>query len=107
MTFELPIFISAPALVKKLGVIQKIIANIHNSDGNLSADILNDANLLGARQYFTPMMYGTLSIGNTLTLLKYQNIEIARDVGGTAINSSVEQVGVPTDWQNFINIYGQ
>ena len=33
LTFELPIWISSPALVKKLGVIQKIIASVYDANG--------------------------------------------------------------------------
>jgi hypothetical protein len=79
LTFKLPVWISPPAKVKKLGVIQKIVASIHDSDGNLSDAVLNEDNLLGNRQYFTPMMYGVLLIGNTLTLLKISELEIPRE----------------------------
>ena len=71
LTFKLPVWISPPAKVKKLGVIQKIIASIHDGEGNLSEAVYNDTNLMGMRQYFTPLDYGVLLIGNTLTLLKY------------------------------------
>jgi hypothetical protein len=107
LTFKLPVWISPPAKVKKLGVIQKIIANIHNDDGDLSDAILNDSNLLGARQYFTPMMYGTLLIGNTLTLLKYQDVEDPRDVGGESITATPVKVGTADNWANFVNMYGK
>ena len=79
LTFKLPVWISPPAKVKKLGVIQKIVASIHDSDGNLSDAVLNEDNLLGNRQYFTPMMYGVLLIGNTLTLLKISELEDPRE----------------------------
>ena len=79
LTFRLPVWISPPAKVKKLGVIQKIIANIHDSDGNLAQALLTEDNLLGARQYFTPLMYGVLLIGNQLTLLKISELEDPRE----------------------------
>lgn len=104
LTFKLPVWISPPAKVKKLGVIQKIIANIHNSNGDLSADILNDANLLGARQYFTPMMYGVLLVGNTLTLLKLSEFADPRDP--PALEPSTK-VGTKDDWHKFVNVYGE
>jgi len=79
LTFKLPVWISPPAKVKKLGVIQKIIASIHNSEGNLTDDVYNETNLLGNRLYFTPLQYSTLLIGNTLTLLKIEDVEDPRD----------------------------
>ena len=70
LTFELPIFISAPALVKKLGVIQKIIASIFDANGNIDEAIYNEANLM-SRQYITPLNYGIILLGNTVRLVKY------------------------------------
>jgi T4-like virus Myoviridae tail sheath stabiliser len=107
LTFKLPVWISPPARVTKLGVIQKIIASVYDSDGDLSIAILDSANLLGKRQYFTPLQYGVLLVNGMLTLLRYQNVETPRDIGGEAIDASPVQVGSPTDWQNFVNIYGQ
>ena len=104
LTFKLPIWLSPPAKVKKLGVIQKIIANIHDSDGNLSDSVLNDGNLLGARQYFTPMMYGVLLIGNTLTLLKISEFADPRD---PPTLETPTKVGTKDDWAALINVYGE
>jgi T4-like virus Myoviridae tail sheath stabiliser len=70
LTFELPIFISAPALVKKLGVIQKIIANLYDANGNINTAIYDDANLMG-RQYFTVLNYGIILVENEVRLVKY------------------------------------
>jgi hypothetical protein len=79
LTFKLPVWISPPAKVKKLGVIQKIIASIHDSQGDLSTDVYSNTNLMGNRQYFTPMDYGVLLIGNNLTLLKVSELELPRE----------------------------
>jgi hypothetical protein len=46
--FYMPIWISSPIKVKKLGMIQKIIASIHK--GSAIEDMLNDSLLLGTRQ---------------------------------------------------------
>ena len=72
LTFELPIFISAPALVKKLGVVQKIIASIFDANGNIDEAVYNDDNLL-SKQYFTPLQYGTILLGNEIKLVKYND----------------------------------
>lgn len=70
LTFELPIFISAPALVKKLGVVQKIIASVFDGAGGINEAIYDDENLL-SRQYFTPLTYGVILFDNELRLVKY------------------------------------
>jgi hypothetical protein len=102
LTFKLPVWISPPAKVKKYGVIQKIVASIHDSDGNLNDAVLTDTNLLGTRQYFTPMMYGVLLIGNQLTLLKMQDVETPRE----PTLSTPTKVGTRDVWSNLISIYG-
>jgi hypothetical protein len=70
LTFEIPIFISAPALVRKLGVIQKIVANVFDGSGNLNEAIFDENKLL-SRQYYTPMNYGVILLENELRLVKY------------------------------------
>lgn len=102
MTFKLPVWISPPAKVKKLGVIQKIIANIHDSDGNLSDDVYNDDILLGRRLYITPLGYGVLLIGNQLTLLKVEDVQTPRE---PTLGTSVK-VGTPDNWPNLVALYG-
>ena len=103
LTFKLPVWISPPAKVKKLGVIQKIVASIHDSDGNLNDAVLNEDNLLGNRQYFTPMMYGVLLIGNQLTLLKISELETPRE---PTLETPVK-VGTKDIWRSLISIYGE
>ena len=102
LTFKLPIWISPPAKVKKLGVIQKIIASIHDADGDLSSAVYNDTNLLGEKQYFTPMNYGVLLVGNTLTLLKIHEIADPRD----PTLDTQTKIGTSDNWPNLINVYG-
>ena len=72
LTFQLPIWLSAPALVKKMGVIQKIIASVYDANGDINSAIYDDVNLL-SKQYFTPMQYGVILLNNQLTLVPYQN----------------------------------
>ena len=104
LTFKLPVWISPPAKIKKLGVIQKIVASIHNSDGNLNDAVLNEDNLLGNRQYFTPMMYGVLLIGNTLTLLKVSEFADPRD---PPTLETPTKVGTKDIWRSLISVYGE
>lgn len=96
MTFEMPIWISAPAKVKRLGVIQKVIASIYDEQGQLSEDTVL-SNLI-ARMRYTPLDYGVFYSGNQLRLLKPQ--EIARDDG------SLIKVDPLETWRSVIEIYG-
>jgi len=110
LTFKLPIWISPPAKVKKLGVIQKIIASIHDGAGDLSEAVYSNTNLMGSKQYFTPLDYGVLLIGNTLTLLKVHEITDPRDppieLGAPPVITTPVKVGTPDNWRNLIDVYG-
>ena len=71
MRFGLPIFISAPAKVRKLGVVEKIIASVFDARGDAREAIVNSDLLLGTRQKFTPYNFQALLIGNKVQALKY------------------------------------
>jgi hypothetical protein len=70
LTFALPIWISAPAKVKKLGVVERIIASVYDANGDASNAVLDNDLLLGTRQVFTPYNYQVLLIGNKLQALR-------------------------------------
>jgi len=96
LTFELPIWISAPAKIKKLGVIQNIVTGLLDPYGNLNTDAIDEWILLGNRKYITPLMYGVLFQGNQLTLLKYQDIVDANNIKN----------GTRDNWRALVNLYG-
>lgn len=99
--FYMPIWISSPIKVKKMGVIHKIIASIHK--GSALEDMLDDSMLLGTRQKITPYGYKLLLIGNKLQVLPADSVFIPP-------NDSFELplTGPDTDvyWQSFLNVYG-
>jgi len=70
LTFTLPIWISAPAKVKKLGVVERIIASIYDAGGDAVNAITDSDLLLGTRQIFTPYDFQVLLIGNKLQALR-------------------------------------
>ncbi len=94
LTFEIPIWLSAPAKVKKLGVIQKIVASVYDEQGNLSEDITSGA--LVARKYFTPLHYSVLYSGNSLALLK-----------PAATLTTASQPNNRGDWSALLEVYGK
>ena len=65
--FNMPIWLTSPAKLKKMGVIHKIIANVFN--GSELTDMSDQDLLLGTRQKITPYGYKILFIGNSLQLL--------------------------------------
>ena len=102
MRFGLPIWISSPAKVKKLGVVEKIIYSVYDAQGDANEAITNSDLLLGTRQKFTPYNYQTLLIGNKVQALKYsQTINAA--------NSSITPAQSPPSnefWHAIVGMYG-
>ena len=96
----MPIWLSTPAKVKKLGVIHKIIASIFK--GNAISDMQDDHLLLGTRQKITPYGYKLLLIGNTLQILP-ANQTFYPD------NSNIDLPANPNTalyWTSVLNVYG-
>ena len=98
--FYMPIWLSTPAKIKKLGVIHKIIASIFK--GNALTDMQDDHLLLGTRQKITPYGYKLLLISNTLQILP-ANQTLYPD------NSAIDMPSNPNTalyWTSVLNVYG-
>jgi hypothetical protein len=102
MTFSLPIWISSPAKVKKLGVVEKIIMSVYDAQGDAANAITNSDLLLGTRQKITPYGYQTLLIGNKLQALKPSAVVIPGN------DNTNPQTAPPSNefWQSIVNMYG-
>lgn len=98
--FYMPIWISTASKMKKMGVIQKIIASIFK--GNALTDIQDEDLLLGTRQKITPYGYKILLIGNSLQILP----------ANVAFDPNNQDLDLPpnpnTDiyWSSVLNVYG-
>ena len=98
--FYMPIWISNAAKLKKMGVIEKIIASIFK--GTALSDIQDEDLLLGTRQKITPYGYKLLLIGNSLQLLP----------ANEAFYPSNESLDLPANpntslyWTSLLNVYG-
>lgn len=101
MSFDIPIWISTPIKVKKLGVIQKMIANMYDAEGNVSTDVFDSGKLL-MRKVLTPMDYGVVWQGNSLSLVKYSEHYTGDDV---RISLTINKQSID-NWRNLINLYG-
>lgn len=98
--FYMPIWISTASKLKKLGVIQKIIASIYK--GSALEDIQDEDLLLGTRQKISPYGYKLLLLGNRLQLLP-------QDEPFYPPNTDLDNPTPPdTDlyWSALLNMYG-
>jgi hypothetical protein len=104
LKFSLPIWISSPAKVKKLGVVERVVMSIYDTEGDASEAIYNNDLLLGTRQVITPFNYATVLIGNKVQCLQQKNL----------INEPSNDSLTPTEivpdsnllWPAVINMYG-
>jgi len=102
LRFELPMWITPPAKVKKLGVVEKVVAGIYDAQGNLADAVYNEDLLLGTRQKITPFGYQVLLIGNQLQALPVE-----------AVVDGLDGVEVPQSppsnvlWHTIIDLYGE
>jgi hypothetical protein len=102
LTFTLPIWISSPAKVKKLGVVERIIAAVFDAQGDASNAVIDNDLLLGTRQVITPYAYQTLLVGNKLQALQQQQIV-------DEPNSSLTPADSPPSnlmWTAVVGMYG-
>ena len=101
MTFEIPIWIAPPAKVTHMNVIQRVIASIYDTTGQLDKTIFDPDKII-MRKTFTVLGYGVLLIGNKLKLVK-------RTEGQSPTNPT-DNDGVYDNskdiWRNLINHYG-
>ena len=98
--FYMPIWISTSSKLKKMGVIEKIIASIYK--GKALEDIQDEDLLLGTRQKITPYGYKVLLLGNQLQLLP-------ADEPFTPSNNSLVLPDNPNTnlyWSALLNVYG-
>jgi len=108
-TFTLPIWITAPAKVKKLGVIERIITSIYDAQGDLVNALTNSDLLLGTRQKFTPYGYQVLALTQpgSNTLLKLQALRQQQVVDES--NEQLQEADSPDSnllWSGIIGMYG-
>ena len=104
LTFSVPMWLTMPAKVKKLGVVHKIIASIYDTDGNAADAIVDDDILMGTRQKITPFGYQVLLIGNQIQLLEHEQVDPA---DGTLTKSDLIDTSNPLVWSGYIDTFGE
>ena len=112
MTFSMPIWLSPPVKVKKLGVVQKIVMSIYDDDGGINKGLISGP--LISQSFVTPNNFGLLVTGNQLRLLGTTGVNVksggdgfhtgARDPG---LADPFETFGPPVNWKLLLDQYGK
>ena len=104
LTFSMPIWLSSPAKVKKLGVIERVIASMYDAQGDLHNAVTDNDLLLGTRQVITPYNWAVVLIGNKLQCLQQ------RSVVEEPNNSELDPTIIIPDsnllWPTVVDLYG-
>ncbi len=102
MEFDIPIWISSPMKVKKLGVVEKIIASVFDSESDMIHAIGNGDLLSGTRVVVTPYAYKVLLTGNRIQALRQNQVVLPSE-------SSLEPPDSPDSdlyWPSIVQMYG-
>ena len=112
LTFSMPIWLSPPVKVKKLGVVQKIIMSIYDDDGGIAKGLIDGE--LTSRSYITPNNFGLLVTGNQLRLLGSTgtNVKSGGDGFQTGANEPnnfdpFDTFGPAVNWKVLLDQYGK
>lgn len=102
LTFEMPIWLSTPAKLLRLGIVQSVVGNIYDAMGNPSQALIDQTNNLGNRQYFTPTGYQAVVNNGNVTLFQR---------GGPEINNTnftiPTTIGNAIPWGPVIHSFGE
>ncbi len=112
LQFSMPIWLSPPVKVKKLGVVQKIIMSMYDDDGGIAKGLI-DGELI-SRSYITPNNFGLLVTGNQLRLLGSTgtNVKSGGDGFYSGANAPTnldpfETFGPAVNWKVLLDQYGK
>lgn len=112
LTFSMPIWLSPPVKISKLGVIQKIIMSVYDDDGGIAKGLI-DGDLM-TRSYITPNNFGLLVTGNQIRLLGTTGTNVSS--GGDGFHTGAtdpgladpfETFGPAVNWNTLLNQYGK
>jgi hypothetical protein len=104
LKFGLPIWISSPAKVKKLGVVERIVNSIYDAQGDLNNAVTNNDLLLGTRLLVTPWNYKIVVIENKIQCL-YAPTVVPDGSLDTLVPTQIV-AGSSLLWPTLISAYG-
>ena len=111
LQFSIPIWLSPPVKVSKLGVIQKIIMSVYDDDGGIVKGLIDGSMI--SKSFITPNNYGLLVTGNQLRLLGTTGTSVTS--GGEGYYSGAnaptnfdpfETFGPAVNWKVLLDQYG-
>jgi len=111
LQFSIPIWLSPPVKVSKLGVIQKIIMSVYDDDGGIVKGLIDGSMI--SKSFITPNNYGLLVTGNQLRLLGTTGVNVTS--GGEGYYSGAnaptnfdpfETFGPAVNWKVLLDQYG-
>ena len=109
LEFEMPIYISPPTKVKKLGVVRAVVNNMFTNTGdaiNINNLIYNDGDLKETVEY---KRYGIVMLKADNGVAGDYNISIV-DIGQAVLDAGLdlppEKIGKKLDWQLVLDQYG-
>ena len=112
MQFSMPIWLSPPVKVKKLGVVQKIIMSVYDDDGGLNKGLISGP--LISQSFVTPNNFGLLVTGGQLRLLGTTGTSTKS--GGDGFHTGATDPGLadpfqtfgpPVNWKVLLDQYGK
>jgi hypothetical protein len=107
LDFEIPIWLTPPAKVKKLGIVQTIISNIYTEQGDVMdlEQLIYNKDPAKARE--TTDDYGVLvfkgSLGNTYDISIVDRGEAVQNLG---LAERDQKSGIPIDWNTILELRG-
>ena len=104
LKFTLPIWISSPAKVKKLGVVERVIMSMYDAQGDLNEAVTNSDLLLGTRVVITPYNWAVVLIGNQLQVL--QQTSLVQEPSNDTLTPTTVISDSPLLWPAVIDLYG-
>jgi hypothetical protein len=102
--FNIPIWISSPAKVRKLGVVERVIASIYDAQGDLNNAVSDNDLLLGTRQVITPFDWAVVLIGNKVQCL--QQLSLPQEPGNDTLTPPQIVADSNLLWDAVIGTYG-
>ena len=111
LDFEIPIYITAPAKVKKLGIVQGVVANVFGDDGGL----VDLENLI---YNSSPGLFNTASTRYRVLLFKSNTgnlsdnqfdltlVDPAEAVISSGLETPENKNGEPIEWDNVLQVQG-
>jgi len=104
LTFSMPIWLSSPAKVKKLGVIERVIASMYDAQGDLHNAVTDSDLLLGTRQVITPYNWAVVLVNNKIQCLQQRSV--VEEPNNAELDPTIIIPDSNLLWPTVVDLYG-